>query len=126
MRLARRLRQQSAGGLTPTQLSALATVERAGPVTLGDLALAERVQPPTITRVVAKLDEQGLVTRQTDPFDRRSALVATTAEGRRTLQQNRRRRDAYLARRLAVLTPDERARLERALPVIERLIGDEE
>ena len=125
MRLARRLRQQSADeALTLSQVSALATLDRVGPLTLGDLAAAERVQPPTMTRVVANLLERGLVARTPNPLDRRSAQVAVTADGRKLLDRNRSRRTAYLATRLALLSPAERAVLDEALPLLERLAGD--
>jgi DNA-binding MarR family transcriptional regulator len=125
MRLARRLRQQSVDeALTLSQVSALATLDRIGPLTLGDLAAAERVQPPTMTRVVASLLERGLVARTPNPLDRRSAQVAVTADGRRLLERNRSRRTAYLAKRLALLSAAERAVLDEALPLLERLAGD--
>jgi DNA-binding MarR family transcriptional regulator len=125
MRLARRLRQQSVDeALTLSQVSALATLDRMGPLTLGDLAAAERVQPPTMTRVVANLLERGLVARTPNPLDRRSAQVAVTADGRKLLDRNRSRRTAYLATRLALFSPAERAVLDEALPLIERLAGD--
>src|SRR4051794_31645003 len=80
-RTARRLRQEAGGGLSPSLNAALATVERHGPLTPSELAERERVQRPTITRVVAKLEEAGLVERTADPVDRRSALIAVTPEG---------------------------------------------
>lgn len=125
-RLARRLRQQSDSGLTPTQLSALAAVDRHGPLTLGDLAQHERVAPPTVTRVIAKLEADGFVTRQADPDDRRSALVATTRSGRRLLDATRTRKDAWLAARIASLGPDDQARLHQALDVLDELTGGED
>lgn len=125
-RLARRLRQQSDTGLTPTQLSALAAVERHGPVTLGDLAQHERVAPPTVTKVVAKLEADGFLTRQADPDDRRSTLVAATRSGRRLLEGTRTRKDAWLAERIASLGPDEQARLDQALDVLDELTGGED
>ena len=125
-RLARRLRQQSDTGLTPTQLSALAAVEHHGPLTLGDLAQHERVAPPTVTRVVAKLEADGLLTRQADPDDRRSTLVAATRAGRRLIEGTRTRKDVWLAARIASLGPDEQARLEQALDVLDELTGGEE
>lgn len=124
-RLARRLRQEGAeGGITPSQLSALATVERFGPVTLGELAAHERVQPPTMTRIVAALADAGLVTREVDAGDRRIARVQVTAAGRRLLARSRRRKTAFLATRLRRLGDDERRLLERAVPVLERLLED--
>lgn len=125
-RIARQLRQDvdHPADLTTTLVSALATVDRLGPVTLGDLATAERVQPPSMTRIVAKLEGRGLVTRQTDPRDRRVARVDVTAEGRRLLQRSRTRKNALLAQRLRRLTQEELAAVEAALPVLERLAGE--
>ena len=122
-RLARRLRQQSDTGLTPTQLSALAAVEHHGPLTLGELAQHERIAPPTVTKVVAKLEADGLVGRQADPDDRRSTLVAATRSGRRLLDATRTRKDAWLAARIASLDPEEQVRLDQALDVLDELIG---
>jgi len=123
-RLARRLRIQLPGELSPSQLSTLSSVERLGPLTLGELSSAERVKPPTMTRIVACLEEQGLVTRTVDTSDRRVARVEPTAEGRRFLETSRNRKDAYLAERLRRLGPDDRAALERATVVLERLLED--
>lgn len=125
-RLARLLRQQSDSGLTPTQLSALAAIDRHGPLTPGDLAHHERVAPPTVTRVVAKLESDGWVTRQADPDDGRSTLVATTEAGRRLIEAARTRKDAWLAARIAELPSDDQARLDDALDALDRLIGQEE
>jgi DNA-binding MarR family transcriptional regulator len=124
MRLARRLRQQSVGDITQSQFSALATVERAGPLSLGDLADIERVAPPSMTRIAAHLEERGLVARTTDASDRRVARVEVTAAGRDLLKDTRTRRDAYLASRLRALSPEERDILARALPLLERLARD--
>src|SRR5437763_3841496 len=90
-RLARQLRQQSDAGLSPSQLSALATIEAHGPVTLGALADHERVAPPSVTKVVAKLEAAGLVERELDAADRRVARVSTTAGGDALLAKVRRR-----------------------------------
>lgn len=125
LRLARRLRQQAEGEVTPTLLSALATVERAGLLSLGELAAAERVAPPTVTRVVARLEELGLVAREADPADRRVSRVRVTPEGRRYVARSRTRKDAYLARRLRALSPAEQVLLAEALPLLERLVGDD-
>ena len=125
MRLSRLLRQQSADELSPTLTSTLSTVERRGPLTLGELAAAERVQPPSMTRAVARLEERGLVTRVPDPVDRRTARVSISATGSKTLAAARRRKNAYLAERLTTLTAEERGSLERALPLLERLVGDQ-
>jgi DNA-binding MarR family transcriptional regulator len=120
-RLARQLRQQAGTGLSPTQQSALVTIEADGPITLGDLAAAEQVAPPSITRVVAKLEDDGLVSRETDANDRRVVRVSITAEGRRRLDHSRSRRNAWLARQVRGLEPDERERLLSALDVFEQL-----
>ncbi|MDP9442757.1 MAG: MarR family transcriptional regulator, partial [Actinomycetota bacterium] len=100
MRLARRLRQQADGEVTPSLLSALATVERLGPLTLGELAAVERVQPPTVTKLVARLEEMGFVHREADPQDRRVSRVRLAVGGRRYIARSRTRKDAYLAERL--------------------------
>ena len=126
-RLNRRLRQEAGSAdVSPSQLAALGTVERRGPLTLGELAAHERVQPPTMTRIVAALEVAGLVTRTVDPTDRRVARVAISAAGLRFLDKHRSRRNAYLARRLRTLSPAELATVERALPLLERLIEDDE
>lgn len=124
-RLARRLRQQGDGPLTPSQHSALVVIEALGPITLGDLAGKEKVQPPTMTRIVAALGEQGLIERVADEDDRRIARVTVTPEGRKLLDRSRTRKTAFLAARLRALPDDEREIVERALPSIEKLIGDE-
>jgi DNA-binding MarR family transcriptional regulator len=120
-RLARRLRQEAQTGLTPSQLSALTAVERHGPVMLGALAEHERVAPPTITRVVAKLEEDGLVTRQRDEDDRRVTRVVVTGKGRNLLNTSRRRKTPWLTTRLGELGDDDRARLADALDVLDEL-----
>jgi DNA-binding MarR family transcriptional regulator len=124
-RLARRLRQQTEAPASPTQLAVLATIERDGPLTLGELAAIERVRPPTITAAVGRLEEQGLARRRTDPRDRRVARVEIRPDGRRLLEQSRSRKTAYLERRLAALDPDERATLERAAVILERILDED-
>jgi DNA-binding MarR family transcriptional regulator len=126
IRLARRLRQLdvAAEGVTISQLSALSVVAAQGPLTLGDLAEAERVQPPSMTRIVARLDEQGLVRRTTRPGDRRVSLVEVTDAGLRMLEASRTRRTAYLVERLAGLGPQDRATLDRAAVLLEQLLGE--
>jgi DNA-binding MarR family transcriptional regulator len=124
MRLSRRLRQQSVGDITQSQLSALASLDRDGPLSLGDLADIERVAPPSMTRIATHLEERGLVARAVDPTDRRVARVAITPAGRDLLKETRTRRDAYLATRLRALSREEREILARALPVLERLARD--
>ncbi|HET6662800.1 MAG TPA: MarR family transcriptional regulator [Acidimicrobiales bacterium] len=122
-RLHRRLRQEADTGLSPSQQSALGTIELRGPITLGDLATAEQVTPPTITKVIARLEEEGLVDRTTDPFDRRITRVSATGEGRRRLEHSRARRNAFLALRLEELGPDAVHRLHDAIDALEELAG---
>jgi DNA-binding MarR family transcriptional regulator len=122
MRLARRLRQQTEGEITASQLSALASVSRLGPLTLGALAAVERVRPPTMTRIVGHLEAAGLVVRRPAPGDRRSAQVELSPAGRRLLDRSRTRKDAYLAERLAALSPAEVAVLRQAAATLERLL----
>jgi len=122
MRLARRLRsEREDDSLTLNQLSAMGTLAGHGQVTLGDLAAAEMVQPPSMTRIVTNLEERGLVIREPDPGDRRLVLVRLTDAGAELLAANRRRRDAWLNRQLRELTPDEREALRRAAVVLEKL-----
>ncbi len=125
-RLHRRLRQSAEPGLTISQLSALATIEADGPVTLGDLARIEQVQPPTITSLVAKLETAGLVARTIDPVDRRIHRVAVTREGTRLLAHHRKRKNAYLERRLRTLSAEDRATLARAAVLLEQLGADDD
>lgn len=124
VRLARQLRRHGVGGLTPSQLSALASVSRLEPVRLGDLALREGVAPPTLTRIVAGLENKALVERHTDPTDGRCAVIALTPTGTATLARIRSESTAMLATRLRKLSDDERARLASALPLLEGLIDD--
>ena len=124
MRLSRRLRQHAPVGITPSQLSALATIVVSGRVTLSGLAEAERVQPPSITRVVDVLVSEGFATRTQSEEDRRIAWVAPTDEGRALVEGVRRQRDAYLAQRLRTLTADDRAVLARAAVLLEQLTED--
>jgi DNA-binding MarR family transcriptional regulator len=125
-RLARRLRQQTAEGLTPSQGSALATIERHGSLTPSELASVERIQRPTATRILGALVEQGLVSREADAEDRRSARVTITREGAALLRRNRSRRTAYLARRLERLDAEQLQTLERAAELLELLTADDE
>lgn len=121
-RLGRRLRSQVDDGVTPSQLSALASLARRGAMTLGDLSAVERVKPPSMTKIVASLEEAGLVSRTADQFDRRIARVDLTDAGRRLLASSRSRKDAYLAARLATLSPQDRAALCRAVDALEHLM----
>jgi DNA-binding MarR family transcriptional regulator len=125
-RTARRLRQEAGQDLSPSLTSALASIDRHGPLTPSELAALERVQRPTATRVLARLGELGLVERAADPADRRSALISASPEGRALLRRLRTRKNQYLARRLATLTPDEVATLDRAADILERALDAEE
>ncbi|MCU1497056.1 MAG: transcriptional regulator, MarR family, partial [Acidimicrobiales bacterium] len=120
-RLARILRQQSDAGLTPTQLAALATLERCGPIPIGTLADVEQVAAPTATKVVDKLHAAGLVQRLADPADRRVSRVSLTDAGAALLAEVRDRKTAWLATRLADLTTSDIGRLTDALEVLEGL-----
>jgi DNA-binding MarR family transcriptional regulator len=124
-RTARRLRQEAGADLSPSQAAALACIDRHGPLTPSELATRERVQRPTVTRMIGRLEEDGLVARTADLSDRRSCLVAVTPAGHDLLERLRNRKDAYLARRLRELDPDERAALARAAEVLERLLEEE-
>jgi DNA-binding MarR family transcriptional regulator len=126
-RLARRLRVErlmpelAEPALSDTQLAALATLERHGAMSPGDLAEHEKVQPPSMTRVIAALVDWELVTRTPHPTDRRQVILTVTREGRSLVQKVRRRKEAWLARRLAELSPQERAILREAAPILEKL-----
>jgi DNA-binding MarR family transcriptional regulator len=120
-RLARILRQQADAGLTPTQLSVLATLYRYGPIPVGTLADEEQVAPPTATKIVDKLHAAGLVGRVGDPTDRRITLVSLTTAGGVLLADIRARKTAWLSTRLAELPATELALLTDALEVLEHL-----
>lgn len=125
-RLARRLRaERIAQGLQPelsdTQLAALAALEKHAAMTPGELAEHEKVQPPSMTRVIAALEERSLVIRAPHPTDRRQVTLTVTAQGRELVHQLRRLREAWLARRLRELSPQERATLRAAAPILEKL-----
>src|SRR4051812_23536031 len=125
MRLSRRLRQQTTlGAVTQSQLSALATIVAQGRITLSGLAEAERVQPPSITRVVDVLVGRGFATRTPSEEDRRVAWVEPTDAGRELIDAVRRERDAYLAQRLRTMSAEDRAVLARAAVLLERLRED--
>ena len=121
MRLARRLRQERDTDLTATQLSALGSIRRHGPLTIGALAAHERGQPPSMTRTVGCLLELGMVTRAAHPTDGRQVLVMLSDDGLALLETERRRRDAWLSQRLRELEPEDREVLRRAVPLLEGL-----
>lgn len=121
-RLNRRVRQtRPVGDLTATQLNALTSLELAGALTPRELADVERVQPPTMTKIVAKLEERGLVGRSPHPTDGRQVILAATEAGRAVLAQFERARDEWLASRLAELRPEERDTLRRAAEILRKL-----
>lgn len=121
-RLNRRVRQaRPVGDLTVTQLSALTSLELAGALTPRELADVERVQPPTMTKIVAKLERRGLVQRTPHPTDRRQVILSSTELGREILGSYERVRNEWLAARLAELTPEERGVLDRAAALLSRL-----
>lgn len=121
MRLVRRLRAERSGDLSLPSLSVLGVLMRSGECTLGALADYERVKPPSMTRTVRCLEETGLVQRRADESDGRQTLVSLTSAGVDYVHAERRRRDAWLATRMRDLTPQERATLRAAAPIIERL-----
>lgn len=124
-RLARKIRQAESAGLTPSQLSALASIDQLGPTRLCDLAAAEGVAAPTATRMVDNLERAGLVARTADPDDRRASRITLTAGGRTAIKRIRRQRTAFLQRQLDRLTTDELATLEAAIPILARLAEDQ-
>ncbi len=125
-RAARRLRQEAGVELSPSMTSALASIECHGPISPSELATCERVQRPTITRVLVRLQELELVERTTDLEDRRSSRLTITPAGRELLLKTRTRKDAFLAARLAQLSREDRDLLEQASKALERLLGEEE
>jgi len=125
-RLARRLRVERAGGLaqsglSDSQVAALAALERHTEMTPGELAEHEKVQPPSMTRVITALEERGFVLRAPHPSDGRQVVLTVTDDGTRLVNEVRRRKDAWLAMRLRELTPRERATLRAAAPILEKL-----
>ena len=120
-RVSRSLRRHELAGLTPTQLSALATVEQAGPLRLGDLAAAEKIAPSTLTRLVTVLEERGYVARQPVPGDARASTLLITPEGHAILERIRRESTILLADNLRTLSPDELTALAAALPALEHI-----
>src|SRR3954452_24372805 len=120
----RRLRQEAGSGLSPTLTAALATAEHHGPLTPSELAARERVQRPTATRLIARLEADGLVLRTADPHDGRSSLITASTAGRSLLREARTRKDAFLAQRLRSLSSEERATLYQAARLLERLLED--
>jgi DNA-binding MarR family transcriptional regulator len=122
LRLTRLIRNQRVDmSVTLTQISAMATLSKRGPMSAGELASCEKVQPPSMTKVLANLEERGLVRREAHPGDKRQAIISVTEAGIALLQSETRSRDAWLSKRLAELTSDERAVLRAAVPVLDKL-----
>jgi DNA-binding MarR family transcriptional regulator len=121
-RMARRLRQEAGVDLGPSQVAALATVERHGPLSPSELAAVERIKRPTATRIVRHLEEAGLVERVKDPEDGRASILTATAEGRALLRRLRERKTAYLASRLDKVSAEDRRSLERAAELLEGML----
>ena len=122
LRLTRIIRNQRVDiSVSLTQLSAMSTLHKRGPMSAGELASCERVQPPSMTKVLSNLEDRGLVRRDAHPGDRRQAIIAITEAGIALLDSERRSRDTWLSLRLAQLTPDERALLRSVVPVLDKL-----
>jgi DNA-binding MarR family transcriptional regulator len=122
MRLSRRMRQERDDvGLSATHIAALATLERHGPLPLGELAALEKVAPPSMTRAVARLAESGLVDRERHTGDRRQVFITITEQGRQLLAADRRRRDEWLSARLSELPDADRKALAAVIGVLDRL-----
>lgn len=124
-RLARKLRQQSLGGLTPSQASVLSTLDRHGPLTMGRLADHEAISKPSATGIVGRLVDKGLVSRIADAGDKRSFIVQITSDGRALIDRRREERTAYLARRVDSLGAEDHRVLERAIELLEDMIGEQ-
>jgi DNA-binding MarR family transcriptional regulator len=125
-RTARRLRQEADAGLSPSLTAALSTLERHGPLTPSRLAEIERIQRPTATRLVATLEEKGLVEREGDPDDGRVCHVRVTKEGRELIKRVRNRKNAFLSKRLRHLPEDDLKTLERATLILEGILEESE
>jgi DNA-binding MarR family transcriptional regulator len=121
-RLERALRQNAGGGITPSQYAVLTTLDRHGPMPLGELAQHEGVSPPSITRIVQVLEEKGLVGRTVSESDHRVATVAATAMARRTVARIRHQRNAWLAQRMAELNSGELDDLNRGTAALEHIL----
>lgn len=123
MRLSRRLRNErdATDDMSANQIAVLFTLHRSGPMTIGDLADEEKVQPPSMTRTVTSLVGKGLVQRDAHVTDRRAVMISLTDAGRTVIDETRRRREAWLHQRLCELTPAQRQILRGAAPVLELL-----
>jgi DNA-binding MarR family transcriptional regulator len=122
LRLTRIVRNQRVDqSVTLTQLSAMGMLFKHGPMTPGELAACEKVQPPSMTKVLANLEERALVRRDPHPTDGRQAIIAITEAGVQLLDSERRSRDRWLSKRLAALTAEERSLLQRVIPILDKL-----
>lgn len=122
LRLTRLIRNQRVDvSVTLTQLSAMATLKKRGPLSAGELAAFEKVQPPSMTKVLANLEERGFVSRAVHPTDKRQAILSVTDAGLELLASESRSRDLWLSQRVADLTPDERAQLRAIVPILDKL-----
>jgi DNA-binding MarR family transcriptional regulator len=122
LRLTRLVRNQRVDvSVTLTQLSAMGTLSKSGPMSAGELAACERVQPPSMSKVLSTLEERGLVRRAVHPDDRRQVILAITDKGEALLESERRTRDTWLTRRLAALTGEQRDLLRRVVPILDKL-----
>src|SRR4051794_15660779 len=114
LKITRLIRNQRVDeSITLTQVSAMGTLAKRGPMSAGELAAQERVQPPSMTKVLANLEDRGLIRRETHPSDRRQAILDVTEAGLELLDSERRSRDLWLTQQLARLTPEERALLRK-------------
>jgi DNA-binding MarR family transcriptional regulator len=120
--LLRKLRREDAGGLNAPRLSALSVIVFGGPVTLGDLAAAEQVRPPTMTRIVNALEKQGLVARRQNAKDGRSTDLSATPAGKKLLMAGRARRVHALATQIATLSPEEQSVLQKATVILKEIV----
>ncbi|HWL42178.1 MAG TPA: MarR family transcriptional regulator [Ilumatobacter sp.] len=123
IRLTRRIRASAHDTITASQRSTLGTIYMHGPTTIGQIAEYEHVQPPSASKVVAALEQMGLVERSADPNDRRCSLISLTAHGHDSVNEMRVAGLGFLAGRLAELDPHDLATLEGSLPALERLLG---
>ena len=124
LRIARMIRQRATSTVTPSQLTVLMTVERHGPLTLGEIATRERMSPPSASRIVAALEGQELVVRQTDPTDRRVSLIDVSPAGRAFVTEHREWGRSWIAGRVDQLDEDDARRIRDAIPALERLLEE--
>ena len=124
-RLNRKLRYSALGGVSPAQASMLASIENRGNPSLGELAVAEQIQPPSVTRLVRTLEDAGLITSSVDPDDRRCTRVRVSAKGRREIETIRRRKTEFLEQRLNALAPIDQAKAAELTSFLETLLDAE-